>query len=74
MKRETPEENRGVLSGIMDCTTRATADVDELVDIADPYDGYNRTLPPSPFLPALLAACVCRRSVMAWKPPVRNSA
>ncbi|MGD8999371.1 MAG: anthranilate phosphoribosyltransferase [Granulosicoccaceae bacterium] len=57
MKRETPEENRGVLSGIMDCTTRATADVDELVDIADPYDGYNRTLPPSPFLPALLAAC-----------------
>lgn len=57
MKRETPEENRGVLSGIMDCTTRATAEVDELVDIGDPYDGYNRTLPPSPFLPALMAAC-----------------
>jgi anthranilate phosphoribosyltransferase len=31
--------------------------VDEVVDLADPYDGYNRTLPASPFLPALLAAC-----------------
>lgn len=57
MKRETPEENRGVLSGIIDRTTRVTAAVDELVDIGDPYDGYNRTLPPSPFLPALMAAC-----------------
>lgn len=57
MKRETPEENRGVLDGIIDCTTRATANVEELVDIGDPYDGYNRTLPPSPFLPALMAAC-----------------
>jgi len=57
MKRETPEENRGVLEGIIDCTDRVTANVDELVDIADPYDGYNRTLPPSPFLPALMAAC-----------------
>ena len=25
--------------------------------MADPYDGYNRTLPASPFLPAVLAAC-----------------
>jgi len=57
MKRETPEENRGVLDGIIDCTERVTADVDELVDIGDPYDGYNRTLPASPFLPALMAAC-----------------
>ena len=31
--------------------------VDELLDLADPYDGYNRSLPASPFLPALLAAC-----------------
>ena len=57
MKRETPEENRGVLDGIIDRMDRVTADVDELIDIADPYDGYNRTLPPSPFLPALMAAC-----------------
>ena len=57
MKRETAEENRGVLDAIREYTLGVTADVDEVVDIADPYDGYNRTLPASPFLPALLAAC-----------------
>ncbi len=57
MKRETAEENRGVLDAIRDYTLSVTAEVDEVVDLADPYDGYNRTLPASPFLPPLLAAC-----------------
>lgn len=57
MKRETMEENKGLLSGIKDSSDIVTADVDEVLDIADPYDGYNRTLPASPFLPAVLAAC-----------------
>jgi len=57
MKRETDDENRGVLDAIREVTRTATAPVDEVVDIADPYDGYNRTLPASPFLPAVLAAC-----------------
>lgn len=57
MKRETAEENRGVLDAIRDYTDSVTAGVDEVVDLADPYDGYNRTLPAAPFLPALLAAC-----------------
>ena len=57
MKRETAEENRGVLDAIRDYTDSVTADVDEVLDLADPYDGYNRTLPSSPFLPPLLAAC-----------------
>lgn len=57
MKRETDEENIGVLEAIGDVTDTATAPVDEVVAIADPYDGYNRTLPASPFLPAVLAAC-----------------
>jgi len=57
MKRETDDENKGVLSALNDVTHSVIADVDDVVDIADPYDGYNRTLPPSPFLPALLAAC-----------------
>ncbi|MGB5201758.1 MAG: anthranilate phosphoribosyltransferase [Sedimenticolaceae bacterium] len=57
MKRETPEENRGVLQAILDAREAVTADVDELVDIADPYDGYNRTIPASPFLAPLLAEC-----------------
>lgn len=55
MKRETREENRGILQAILDATDRVTADVDELLDLADPYDGYNRTIPASPFLAPLLA-------------------
>lgn len=57
MKRETAEENRGALEAIREATETVTAEVDEVVDLADPYDGYNRTLPSSPFLPALLAEC-----------------
>ncbi len=57
MKRETDDENRGVLEAIREATLQATAPVDEIVDIADPYDGYNRTLPAAPFLPPVLAAC-----------------
>ena len=57
MKRETAEENRGVLQAILDSRDIVTAEVDDLVDIADPYDGYNRTIPASPFLAPLLAEC-----------------
>ena len=57
MKRETDDENRGLLEAIRDATLRATAPVDEVLDLGDPYDGYTRTLPASPFLPAVLGAC-----------------
>jgi len=57
MKRETYDENKGILDGIRDLTHTVTAPVDEVLDLADPYDGYNRTLPPAPFLPAVLATC-----------------
>jgi anthranilate phosphoribosyltransferase len=57
MKRETSDENRGVLDAVREVTQGVTADVDEVVDIADPYDGCNRTLPAAPFLPAVLAEC-----------------
>lgn len=57
MKRETDDENKGILDAIREVTSTITAPVDELLDVADPYDGYNRSLPASPFLPALLAAC-----------------
>jgi len=36
---------------------RVTANVDEVIDVADPYDGFSRGLPVSPFLPAVFAAC-----------------
>lgn len=55
MKRETMDENTGILDAVLEATRRVTAEVDELVDIADPYDGYNRCLPAAPFLPPLLA-------------------
>jgi anthranilate phosphoribosyltransferase len=57
MKRETEDENAGVLQAIMDSTLTATADIDEVIDIADPYDGYTRGLAISPFLPPVFAAC-----------------
>ncbi len=55
MKRETMDENRGALDAVLETTRRVTAAVDEVVDIADPYDGYNRCLPAAPFLGPLLA-------------------
>ncbi len=57
MKRETDDENRGVLQALIDASERVVAEVDEVIDIADAYDGYARGLPASPFLPAVLAAC-----------------
>lgn len=57
MKRETDDENRGILQAIRDATHTVMAEVDEVLDLADPYDGFTRTLPVSPFLPAVLAAC-----------------
>jgi anthranilate phosphoribosyltransferase len=57
MKRETDEENAGVLQAILDTMNPVTAAVEEVIDVADPYDGYTRSLPVSPFLPAVFAAC-----------------
>jgi anthranilate phosphoribosyltransferase len=55
MKRESRDEFKGILDAILNATLRVTAEVDEVVDIADPYDGYNRCLPAAPFLGPLLA-------------------
>ena len=57
MKRETLDENGGSLQAIIDASNIVTADVDHVIDVADPYDGYTRGLPVSPFIPAVLAAC-----------------
>jgi len=57
MKRETDAENKGILKAIKDVCNIVTANVDELMDVADPYDGYSRGVPVSAFLPALLAEC-----------------
>ena len=57
MKRETDDEVRGILDAVRDATCHVVAEVDDVVDLADPYDGFNRHLPAAPFLPALLAEC-----------------
>jgi anthranilate phosphoribosyltransferase len=57
MKRESDDENRGILDALRATTHAAVADVPDLVDLADPYDGFLRHLPVAPFLPAVLAAC-----------------
>ena len=57
MKRETLDENGGCLQAIIDKSNIVTADAEHIIDVADPYDGYTRGLPVSPFIPAVLAAC-----------------
>ncbi|HIE56388.1 MAG TPA: anthranilate phosphoribosyltransferase [Chromatiaceae bacterium] len=57
MKRESPDEYKGVIDGIRAKVDGVTAEVEDVLDIADPFDGYNRTLPASPFLAPLLAEC-----------------
>ncbi len=57
MKRETDEENKGVLQAIQESSQAFDVAVDELVDVADPYDGHSRGLPMSAFIPPVLAAC-----------------
>ncbi|NEV64154.1 anthranilate phosphoribosyltransferase [Thiorhodococcus minor] len=55
MKRETDDEVKGILDAIREATGSVVAEVDDVVDIADPYDGYNRCLPAAPFLMPVLA-------------------
>ena len=56
MKRETNEENLGVLQAILEQTTQVTARAKQLLILSDPYDGYQRYCPVHAFLPAVLAA------------------
>ena len=55
MKRETLEENFGILDALLHAADCQQADIEDLVDLGDPYSGYNRSIPISAFLPPLLA-------------------
>ncbi|MCP5150692.1 MAG: anthranilate phosphoribosyltransferase [Chromatiales bacterium] len=57
MKRETDDENLGLLDALLAASHRARADVPLVVDVSEPYDGFARQLLVTPFLPAVLAAC-----------------
>ncbi len=56
MKRETDDEFVGSLLGLRKVVNKATVNVEHLVDIADPFDGYARCVPASTFLSVVLAA------------------
>jgi len=56
MKRETNEENLGILAALQAVTEQQRADVESLLIFADPYNGFNRHCPVTAFLPAVLAA------------------
>jgi anthranilate phosphoribosyltransferase len=56
MKRETDDENKGVLQAILDTANIVKAPVDEVLDIADPYDGHARGLPMAAFIAPVLAS------------------
>jgi len=71
MKRETDEELAGILDAINARIIPHSVNVDDLLCIVDPYDGYLRGTPAAPFLPAVLAACgqnVLTHGVMSMGP------
>lgn len=55
MKRETIDENIGVLMAILKAIDIVDTKTDTLLNIGEPYSGYDRTIPISSFLPPLLA-------------------
>jgi anthranilate phosphoribosyltransferase len=56
IKRETHDENLGIYLALQDCTTQYTANVEQLLLLSDPFNGFNRHCPVHAFLPAVLAA------------------
>jgi anthranilate phosphoribosyltransferase len=56
MKTETNDENLGILQALQTSTAQCQADVDNLLILSEPYNGYNRHCPVTAFLPAVLAA------------------
>ncbi len=55
MKRETDDENLGVQDAINEHTSQITCTLDNVINIADPYDGYTRNIPSSLYILPLLA-------------------
>jgi anthranilate phosphoribosyltransferase len=56
LKRETLDENKAFLDGFYDRSQRLQTDLPLIIDIANPYDGFNRNLFLGPFIAATLGA------------------
>ena len=57
MKRESEAENTGILSALIRQMQTARTKAADILSLADPFNGYLRGLPVTPFLPAVFAAC-----------------
>jgi len=57
MKKETIDEYLGIHEGLSSFIETKNCQLPQLLYLADPFDGYIRNIPSSPFLPAILAAC-----------------
>ena len=57
MKRESLDEFFGLFTAMQQSVESVTAQVDELICLADPFDGYVRTATMTPFIAPVLAAC-----------------
>ena len=55
MKRETKDENLGVQDAMNDNVIQINSSVNDVINIADPYDGYTRNIPSSLYLLPVLA-------------------
>ena len=55
MKRETEDENLGVQDAMNENTSQVSCALNNVVNIADPYDGYTRNIPSSLYALPLLA-------------------
>jgi anthranilate phosphoribosyltransferase len=56
MKRESIDEFLGLFDALQEHQQSVIADCDEVVCLAEPFDGYVRTATITPFIPAVLAA------------------
>ena len=57
MKRESMSEFLGLFDAMQGSVKTMDIDVPELFILADPFDGYVRTVTMTPFIPAVLSAC-----------------
>ncbi len=57
MKRESLDEFLGLFDALSEHSYAVQAPVDNVICLADPFDGYVRTATMTPFIPAVLAAC-----------------
>lgn len=57
LKGETNLEYAGIYKALQESTYQVKVNLPEVIYLADPYDGYSRSQPVSPYIPAILASC-----------------